>query len=127
MRFWFEWPCVIGCTDPAQGKLTITKVNPFSTAKKPGRAANQEYIVIRNTSRREFNLDGYYLSYLGASYPFLVDSRIKPGKSLTVFIGKGTPTRTQQFWDRSGTLLRDSGGTVRLLSETNVPISSKSW
>lgn len=127
MRFWFEWPCVIGCTDPAQGKLTITKVNPFSTAKKPGRAANQEYIVIRNTSRREFNLDGYYLSYLGASYPFLVDSRIKPGKSLTVFIGKGTPTRTQQFWGRSGTLLRDSGGTVRLLSETNVPISSKSW
>jgi micrococcal nuclease len=127
MRFWFEWPCVLDCTDPAQGKLKITKVNPFVTARKPSRAANQEYIVIRNTSRQEINLDGYYLSYLAATYPFVVDSRIKPGKTLTVFIGKGTPTRTTQFWGRSRTLLRDSGGTVQLLSERNVPISSKSW
>ena len=127
MRFWFEWPCVLDCTDPAQGKLTIAKVNPTATAQKPRRAANQEYIVIRNTSQREFNLDGYYLSYLAASYPFLVDSRIKPGKSLTVFIGQGTPSRTQQFWGRSGTLLRDTGGTVQLLSERNVLISSRSW
>jgi len=127
MRFWFEWPCVLDCTDPAQGKLKITKVNPFVTAKKQARAANQEYIVIKNTSKQEINLDGYYLSYLGASYPFLVDSRIRPGKTLTVFIGNGTPTRTTQYWGRSRTLLRDSGGTVRLLSERNVPISSKSW
>jgi micrococcal nuclease len=127
MRFWFEWPCVLDCTDPAQGKLKITKVNPFVTAKKQSRAANQEYIVIRNTSKEEINLDGYYLSYLAATYPFVVDSRIKPGKNVTVFIGKGTPTRATQYWGRSRTLLRDSGGTVRLLSERNVPISSKSW
>lgn len=127
MRSWFEWPCVLDCTDPAQGKLKITKVNPFVTAKKQSRAANQEYIVIRNTSRQEINLDGYYLSYLGASYPFLVDSRIRPGKTLTLFIGNGTPTPTTQYWGRSRTLLRDSGGTVRLLSERNVPISSTSW
>ena len=127
MRSWFEWPCVLDCTNPAQGKLKITKVNPFVTAKKQSRAANQEYIVIKNTSKQEINLDGYYLSYLGASYPFLVDSRIGPGKTLTVFIGKGTPTGTTQYWGRSRTLLRDSGGTVQLLSEQNVPISSKSW
>lgn len=127
MRSWFEWPCVLDCTDPAQGKVKITKVNPFVTAKKQTRAANQEYVVIRNNSKKEINLDGYYLSYLGASYPFLVDSRIRPGKTLTVFIGKGTPTRTTQYWGRSRTLLRDSGGTVRLLSERNVPISSKTW
>lgn len=127
MRFWFEWPCVLDCTDPAQGKLKIAKVNPFVTARGPAKAANQEYIVIRNNSKEEINLDGYYLSYLGASYPFLVDSRIGPGKTLTVYIGKGTPTRTTQYWGRSRTLLRDSGGTVQLLSERNVPISSKSW
>ena len=127
MRFWFEWPCVLDCTDPAQGKLVITKVQPFATTTKPARAANQEYIVIRNESKREFNLDGYYLSYLGASYPFVVDSRIRPGKSLTVYIGKGVPTRSTQYWGRTGPLLRDTGGTIRLLSETNVPISSKNW
>lgn len=127
MRFWFEWPCVLDCTDPAQGRLKITKVNPFITAKRQSRAANQEYIVIRNTSKEEVLLDGYYLSYLAASYPFVVDSRIRPGKTLTVFIGKGTPTRTTQYWGRSRTLLKDSGGTVQLLSERNVPISRKSW
>lgn len=127
MRFWFEWPCVLDCTDPAQGKLVITQVQPLATTTKRARAANQEYIVISNKSKREFNLDGYYLSYLGASFPFLVDSRIRPGKSLTVYIGKGKATRTTQFWGRSGPLLQDAGGTVQLLSETNVPISSRSW
>lgn len=127
IRAWFEWPCVLDCTDPAQGKLKITKVNPFVTAGRPAKAANQEYIVIRNLSNRPIGLDGYYLSYLAASHPFEVDSKIAPGKALTLYIGKGTPTATRQYWGRDRTLLRDSGGTVRLLSETDVPISSKTW
>ena len=127
MRTWFEWPCTTDCTDPAQGKLRITKVNPVAPAKNSARAANQEYIVIENKSDQEFNLDGYYLSYRSATYPFLVDSRIAPGKKLTVYIGKGSPTRRVQYWGRDEPLLRNSSGTVELLSERNVPISRKSW
>ena len=127
VRAWFEWPCVLDCTDPAQGVLRITRVNPFVTAKKPAKAANQEFIVIRNLSMKPVRLDGYYLSYLAASHPFEVGSQIGPGGSLTLYIGKGAPTVTRQFWGRDRTLLRDVGGTVRLLSETNAPISSKSW
>lgn len=127
MRSWFEWPCVVDCTDPAQGQVHITKVNPITTAKKPARAANQEFIVIENRGSSEINLDGYYLEYRAASYPFLVDSRIAPGKKLTVFIGKGAPTRKVQYWGRERPLLRNKAGTVALLSERNVPISSKSW
>ena len=127
MRAWFEWPCVLDCSDPAQGALRITKVNPFVTARKQSKAANQEYIAIRNVSKRPVRLDGYYLSYLAASHPFEVDSQIAPGATLTIYIGKGQPTATRQFWGRDRTLLRDSGGTVRLLSETDAPISGKSW
>ncbi|HEV8025013.1 MAG TPA: lamin tail domain-containing protein, partial [Candidatus Nanopelagicales bacterium] len=127
MRSWFEWPCVVDCTDPAQGQVHITKVNPIATAKSPARAANQEFIVIENRGSSEINLDGYYLEYRAASYPFLVDSRIAPGKKLTVFIGKGAPTRKVQYWGRERPLLRNKAGTVALLSERNVPISSKSW
>lgn len=127
MRSWFEWPCVLDCTDPAQGSLRITDVNPIATARKPARAANQEYIVITNTGSEEINLDGYYLQYRGASYPFLVDSRIAPGKGLTVFIGAGTPTRRVQYWGRESPLLRNKSGTVELLSERDVLISSKTW
>lgn len=127
MRTWFEWPCVIDCTDPAQGTLRITDVNPVATAKKPARAANQEYVIIQNTGDQEINLDGYYLRYRSASYPFTVDSRIAPGKKLTVFIGKGVPTNKTQFWGRDRPLLMNSSGTVELLSERNVLISSKTW
>lgn len=127
VRAWFEWPCVLDCTDPAQGALKIIQVNPFITASRPGNAANQEYIVIRNLSKKPVRLDGYYLSYLAASHPFEVDSLIAPGATLKLSIGKGEPTATRQFWGRNRTLLRDSGGTVRLLSETNALISSSSW
>jgi endonuclease YncB( thermonuclease family) len=127
MRTWFEWPCVLDCTDPAQGVLRITEVNPVATAKKPARAANQEYIVLENRGPTEVNLDGYYLAYRGASYPFLVDSRISPGRKLTVFIGKGQPTRRTQYWGRQSPLLQNKSGTVELLSERNVVISRKTW
>lgn len=127
VRTWFEWPCAVDCTDPAQGILKITKVQPIATAKNLARAANEEYIVIENTGYTEINLDSYYLRYRSATYPFLVDSRIAPGKKLTVRIGKGAPTRKTQFWGRDRPLLRNMSGTVELLSERNVPISSKSW
>ena len=127
MRTWFEWPCVVECSDPAQGVLKITQVQPVSTDRKAARAANQEFIRIRNTGSTEINLDGYYLSYRSATYPFLVDSRIQPGADLTVRIGKGKPTRRTQFWGRDRPLLQNKGGTIELLSERNVPISSKSW
>ena len=83
--------------------------------------------MIENRGKSEINLDGYYLRYRGASYPFTVDSRIAPGKKLTVFIGKGSPTWRAQYWGRDRPLLTNSSGTVELLSERNVMISSKSW
>lgn len=126
-RSWFDWPCVVDCTDPAQGKLTITDVNPIATSKKPSRAANEEYIIIKNTSKQEINLDGYYVAYRSATYPFVINSRIPAGKTLTVFIGKGVPSTRTQYWGREGPLLRNTSGTVELLSERNVLISSKKW
>lgn len=127
MRTWFQWPCAVDCTDPAQGNLKITKVQPVATATNAARAANQEYLVIRNTGAEEINLDGYYLSYRSATYPFLVDSRVPAGGKLTVRIGKGDPTRRTQYWGRDRPLLQNKGGTIELLSERNVLISSKTW
>jgi micrococcal nuclease len=127
MRSWFQWPCLINCIDPAQGRLKIVEIETEAPAKNRAKAANQEFIVIKNAGPDEINLDGYYLSYRSSTYPFSVDSRIAPGKKVTVYIGKGSPTRTTQYWGRDAPLLRNSGGTIELLSERNVPISSKSW
>lgn len=127
MRSYYEYPCVLDCSDPLQGVLRITSVNAVSTAKSMADRANQEYIKIKNDGLVTVLLDGYHLRRGVSTYPFLVNSVIKPGKTLTVRIGKGTPTLSTQYWGRDSTLLRDSGDQVALLSKRNVTISAKAW
>ena len=127
MRTYYEYPCVLDCTDPLQGVLRITKVNAVSTAKSAAKRANQEFVRIRNTGSTSALLDGYYLRRGLSTYPFLANTRIGPGKSLTVRIGKGSATELTQYWGQSSTLLRDSGDRVALLSNRNVTISAKQW
>lgn len=127
MRSYYEYPCVLDCTDPQQGVLRITKVNAVSTAKSMAERTNQEYIKIKNGGPTPVLLDGYYLRRGVSTYPFIVNSVIEPGKILTVRVGKGTPTVSTQYWGRSSTLLRDSGDRVALMSNRNVTISAKAW
>jgi micrococcal nuclease len=127
MRSYYEYPCVLDCSDPLQGVLRITSVNAVSTAESMAKRANQEYIKIKNEGLVPALLDGYYLRRGVSTYPFLVNSVIKPGKILTVRIGKGTPTLATQYWGRDSTLLRDSGDRVALMSNRNVTISAKAW
>ena len=127
MRAWFEYPCVIDCSDPALGSLKIVKVNPISESGNSAKAANQEFVRIRNISGKPISLDGYYLQYRDGSFPFEVDTILAPGKILTVRMGQGQPTDRVQYWGRNNPLLKNSSGTISLLSERNVPISSRSW
>jgi hypothetical protein len=127
VRSYYEYPCVLDCSDPMQGVLRITKVNAVSTAKKMAQRTNQEYIRIKNTGKSSALLDGYHLRRDVSTYPFLPNTSIRPGESLTVRIGKGQPTRSTQYWGRDSTLLRDSGDRVALMSNRNVTISAKAW
>ncbi len=127
MRSYYEYPCVLDCSDPLQGVLRITKVNAVATAKSLAARANQEYIKIKNEGTISALLDGYYLRRGLSTYPFIANSKIYPGETLTVRIGKGTPTRSTQYWGRASTLLRDSGDRVALMSNRNVTISAKAW
>jgi endonuclease YncB( thermonuclease family) len=127
IRSYYEYPCVLDCSDPLQGVLRITKVNAVATATSLAKRANQEYIKIKNDGTTPALLDGYYLRRGLSTYPFLVNTVIMPGKILTVRIGKGTPTRSTQYWGRDRPLLKDQKDRVALLSNRNVTISAKSW
>jgi hypothetical protein len=72
-------------------------------------------------------LDGYYLRRKVSTYPFPANTRIGPGGSLTVRIGRGSMTSTTQFWGRDAPLLTNSHDRVELLSNRNVLISVRSW
>lgn len=127
IREYYEYPCVLDCTDPMQGVLRISKVNAVSTATWMPLRANQEYIKITNDGSAPALLDGYYLRRGLSTYPFLVNTEIAPGKTLTVRIGKGIPTRSTQYWGRNATLLKDRKDRVALMSNRNVTISAKAW
>jgi micrococcal nuclease len=127
VRSYYEYPCVLDCTDPMQGVLRISSVNAVATATTAAKRANQEYVKIKNTGSLPALLDGYYLRRGLSTYPFLVNTVIAPGKTLTVRIGKGTPTRFTQYWGQNSTLLNDNKDKVSLLSNRNVLISQKSW
>ena len=91
------------------------------------RAANEEYVVLRNTGAVPVLLDGYYLRRKVSTYPFPPGTQILPGKTLTVRIGKGAATTLVQYWGRPAPLLTNRHDRVELLSNTNVLISRKQW
>jgi endonuclease YncB( thermonuclease family) len=127
VRFYDEYPCIANCRDPLQGAVTLAKVQPVSLSRVASRAANEEYIVIRNTSAAPVLLDGYYLRRKVSTYPFPPGTQILPGRTLTVRIGKGAPTALVQYWGRPAPLLTNAHDRVELLSNKNVVISRKQW
>lgn len=127
-RAWFEYPCISDCvSDPLRGKAIISSVDAVAG---PGRAAvraNEEHVVVKNTSSEPIALDGYFLRRKVSTYPFIANTTIRPGATVKVRIGKGRPDAATQYWGMSGTLLNDSGDRVQLVSPTNVVISQKKW
>jgi endonuclease YncB( thermonuclease family) len=129
VRAYFQYPCVLDCDqDPLLRRVAITAVQPFVTPGSRGvAAANQEYIDVRNISRQPVLMDGAFLRVGAATYPFLANTVIAPGKRVRVRMGQGTPTRRVQYWGRTRPLLPDRGATAQLLSARNVEISRFRW
>lgn len=127
VRFHDEYPCRSDCTDPLQGVLKIVQVNAKSHGTSLARRANQEYVVVRNTGATPVVLDGYYLRRRVSTYPFIANTTLPAGASLTVRVGKGTATPTTQYWGQPSTLLNDDRDCVQLLSNTNVVLSERRW
>ncbi|MBU6245846.1 MAG: lamin tail domain-containing protein [Actinomycetales bacterium] len=127
-RAWFEYPCLSDCaSDPLKGKVIIAKVNPVAGPGAPGKRANEEFVVLRNVSDEPVVLDGAFLRRKVSTYPLLPDTRLQPGASLKVRIGKGLPDAQTQHWGMDSTLLNDQHDAVELRSSTNVLISRKQW
>jgi hypothetical protein len=127
VRFYDEYPCIVSCQDPLRGVVTISKVHPVSQSRVASRAANEEYVVLRNTGGSAVLLDGYYLRRKVSTYPFPPGTQILPGRTLTIRIGKGVATPLVQYWGRPAPLLTNSHDRVDLLSNKNVLISRKQW
>lgn len=127
VRFYDEYPCILQCDDPHKRVLRIAKVNAVSRSLVPSRAANEEFIVLRNAGAAPILLDGYYLRRKVSTYQFPPDTHIQPGAKLTIRIGKGAATSSVHYWGRPAPLLTNRHDTVQLLSSKNVLISQRRW
>ena len=127
VRFYQEYPCVSDCTDGLKGRVVITQVNAKSRAESPAARANQEFVVIKNVGSTPALLDGYYLRRTASTYPFMANTWLNPGASLTVRIGRGTADDETQYWGQPSTLLDDAHDCVSLLSNEDVKISEVHW
>ena len=127
VRSYDEYPCVSDCTDALKGHVVIVKVNAKSRAKSPAARANQEFVIVKNIGSTPALLDGYYLRRTASTYPFMANTWLQPGESMTVRIGRGTPSEHMQFWGQPSTLLDDAHDCVSLLSNQNVKISEVHW
>jgi endonuclease YncB( thermonuclease family) len=127
VRFYDEYPCITDCSDPLTGVVTIAKVNPKSRSHIAARAANEEFVILRNSGATPVLLDGYFLRRQVSTYPFPPGTTITPGGTLTVRVGTGSPTSTIQYWGRPSPLLNNQHDRVELLSNRNVLISQRRW
>jgi endonuclease YncB( thermonuclease family) len=127
IRFYDEYPCLANCTDPLLGKVVISRVNAKSRAKAVATRANEEYVIVKNIGKTPALLDGYYLRRTASTYPFMVNTLLNPGQTITVRVGRGVATPTTQFWGQPSTLLNDTKDAVQLLSNKNVLLSDVHW
>lgn len=113
------FPCRVSCTDPLQGAVSVA-VDP---------SGRDESIVIANVAAGPIDLYGYVLKYRGLSYAFPPGSAIPPGGALRVVTtaDPSDDTPLVKGWGAVAPILRDAGGSVRLLTYTDIPLGCAAW
>jgi endonuclease YncB( thermonuclease family) len=118
LRTWSIYPCLVACTDPNAGALTVT-----------AHARGVEYVTVTNTSSQPIDLSTYELGLGGGNYAFPDGSVVQPGQALTVYLD-GSPasdSNRAQYAGMSGPSLRDSGGAIVLRNFEETVVSCSAW
>ena len=100
----YTYPCVVDCSTDLHGRLVIDHVE----YDPPGAdTADTEYVVLRNDGDQRISLEGYQLRNIHIAHEFVMGSWLDPGETLTVTLGHGEQTRTEQYWGQDGPTLRN--------------------
>lgn len=120
-RAWFSYPCVVSCTDPLQGRLTVGAIDPagaesvdFTLAATGGRVYLERYVAKVGYRR----------------YRFPSGSYLDPGETLRLVMGAdpgGTADRLHHFWNQPTPILGSSGGKIVVETYRTVRITCKAY
>ncbi len=124
LRWWFTYPCALGCTDKLQGKVALTRVE----YDPPGEdTALGEYVDVTNVSPARVQLYGYLLESWPYGHAFPRESALEPGQTLRVRIGRGVDEGAQQYWGLPSSVLANTGDVVQLRTFDLVRLDCHAW
>jgi len=115
------YPCLTGCTDPLMSKVAMS-VDP-----KGWDTNRPESVTLWPSTTASIDLSYKVLQVGGSTYEIAKGTVLSPGEKLKVWIAKGTNSRLNQYWQRTGYLLPDAGGSMRLRSTEDVRITCRAW
>jgi endonuclease YncB( thermonuclease family) len=124
LRVSFVYPYVGSGADPLAGAVRIAEV----VYDPPGAdTAAGERVVLQNVGQRRVNLDAYQLRSWPYAHAFRPGTYLDPGERLTVVIGRGSGTRTDQYWGKTAPILNNGGDVVELASWDERRVACTAW
>lgn len=121
----FTYPCSGLCGADVE-PFVIDRVvynAPGDDASNP----NGERIVIRNVASYTVDLRDWQVQSGSYQLNFTASRRIASGSVVTVYVGTGTSTTGSVYWGKSGAILANSGGSVRLVSPARDLADCEAW
>ncbi|HEY2600359.1 MAG TPA: lamin tail domain-containing protein [Thermoleophilaceae bacterium] len=118
LRSYLVYPCVVACTDPNQGAVSIS-----------AQTKGQQYVQLTDTSNHAVNLYGYQLDAPGWPYNFGPNSLLQPGQAMRVDLDGATArdTASDRHWGTPFPHLRPKGEAVRLRTFSDITVACTAW
>ncbi len=123
-----EPPLVVTLPPPVNRTIRITKVQYNARGRDARFNLNGEYLRLKNTGRRTVTLTRWTVrDAAGWTYTF-PRTRLAPGKTITLFTGKGTRSSTKRYWSRTRHVWNNSGKeSARLRDSYRRTIDACAW
>jgi endonuclease YncB( thermonuclease family) len=118
VRMWFDYPCRLNCSDPAQGVLQLS-------ASPKG----HEAVRITNVGTFGVDLEQYRLTSKPYGYSFGPDSVLQPGEVMRVRLGDALDDDRPltRYWATNGPILNNGGDSVQLRTYDDRVVACTSW
>lgn len=111
-------------------KITAVYFDP-GPGPDPQSQLNQEYVVIRNTTKHRLRMKGWKLHDIPRSgsvntyrFPRFV---LKPGKSVRIHTGKGSRTHSDLYWGLTYYVWGDDSDKATLQNRSGAVLSTCGW
>lgn len=120
------YPCVVSCTNPVLGKVTIRAMYdpPGDERANP----NTEYVEVTSTSSSPVDLSNLVVQVGGSTRIMGHGTVLKTkGSKMILRVGKGTSGYTTKYWGKTTSMMVNAGGTATLRTSDAITIACTSW